>query len=62
MSMPLLSATGVWKAFRGRAVLPGASVVLGRKEALAVVGENGSGKTTLLRAPAAPGSGGEPRP
>ncbi|MFH1176101.1 MAG: ABC transporter ATP-binding protein [Acidobacteriota bacterium] len=49
MSSPVLAATGLYKSFRGTAVLRGATLALRRGETVAVAGENGSGKTTLLR-------------
>ena len=48
---PLLSATGIWKAFgrKARPVLRDAELGVAAGEVVALVGENGAGKTTLLR-------------
>src|SRR5438067_4349441 len=45
---PLLSATGVSKAFAGVQALAGVDLVVRRGEILGLVGPNGSGKSTLI--------------
>jgi len=45
----LLRATGLWKAFGGKAVLRGVDVSLAQHEVVALIGASGSGKSTLLR-------------
>jgi len=46
---PLLSVTGLTKAYGHRAAVEDASIVVGRGESVGIVGESGSGKTTLAR-------------
>ena len=46
---PLLSATGISKAFPGVQALANVSIHIDRGEILAVVGENGAGKSTLMK-------------
>ncbi|HEU4698333.1 MAG TPA: heme ABC exporter ATP-binding protein CcmA [Gemmatimonadales bacterium] len=48
-SAPLLSATGLVRAYGAVRVLRGVDLTLDAGETLAVVGPNGAGKTTLLR-------------
>ena len=57
---PLLTASGVALAYRGRRVLDGVDLALAPAETLALLGPNGAGKTTLMRLAAgrlAPASG-----
>jgi iron complex transport system ATP-binding protein len=50
MSAPLLQATGVTVALRGRNIVRDASLALRAGEFTVLVGPNGAGKTTLVRA------------
>jgi peptide/nickel transport system ATP-binding protein len=49
METPLLSVTGLTKAYGGAPALRGVDLAVGRGETLALVGGSGSGKTTLAR-------------
>ena len=46
---PLLSITGLAKAYGGAVALRGASLELNAGETLALMGENGAGKSTLIK-------------
>lgn len=46
---PGLELAGLEKGYRGRAVLSGVSLTVGRGELVAVLGSSGAGKTTILR-------------
>jgi galactofuranose transport system ATP-binding protein len=49
MSPPLLSMTGINKAFNGTAALVDASLHVGKGEVHALVGQNGAGKSTMIK-------------
>jgi phosphonate transport system ATP-binding protein len=49
LAEPVLSVTGLTKAFPGRMVLQGLDFALAPGQATALIGANGSGKSTLLR-------------
>ena len=44
----VLSVHGVWKSYKGRAVVRGVSLDLRRGEAVGLLGPNGAGKTTVF--------------
>jgi heme exporter protein A len=46
---PAVELAGIARRFGSRWVLKGADLLVGRGEAVAILGRNGSGKTTLLR-------------
>jgi ABC-2 type transport system ATP-binding protein len=48
-TVPLLSAAGVTRRFRGHAALVGVDLEVVAGESVALLGPNGAGKTTLLR-------------
>jgi lipopolysaccharide export system ATP-binding protein len=43
-----LTARSVWKTYKGRAVVRGASLSVGRGESVGLLGPNGAGKTTIF--------------
>jgi ATP-binding cassette subfamily F protein uup len=45
----ILELVDLWKAYGGRELLNGASLILRRGERIGIVGHNGAGKSTLLR-------------
>ncbi|MFM7261149.1 MAG: ATP-binding cassette domain-containing protein, partial [bacterium] len=47
--MPLLSATGLLKAYSGRRVVDGVSFEVHAGEVVGLLGRNGAGKTTSFR-------------
>ncbi|MEU8246361.1 amino acid ABC transporter ATP-binding protein [Nonomuraea sp. NPDC048916] len=47
--MSLLTVEGVWKSFRGHAVLRGIDLEVRPHEVVSLIGASGSGKSTLLR-------------
>jgi ribose transport system ATP-binding protein len=49
MTVPLLQATGLTKAYPGVRALKGVGVSVHGGEVLAVIGENGAGKSTLMK-------------
>jgi ribose transport system ATP-binding protein len=49
MTVPLLQATGLTKAYPGVRALKGVGVSVRGGEVLAVIGENGAGKSTLMK-------------